>query len=129
MNDHDIQQILSSLPEHRASDQFTDRVLERLAAPRRTIRYRALAAAAAIVLTLGGAGLWSKAAQQRRDQQRLQALRTEREAIRRELEELKKLTGEFQEPVIEIEGKGADLVIDLREQNSVRPAKHVLPPI
>ena len=46
-----------------------------------------------------------------------------------ELEELKRLTSEVEEPVIEIEREGVDVVIDLREKSSVVPAKQALPPI
>ena len=129
MNEQESKQLLSALPEHRASDRFTARVMERLDEPRRKSLPRLLAAAAVAAFVIAGAGLWTHAEQERREEARIEALRAERASISRELEELKRLTSEVEEPVIEIEREGVDVVIDLREKSSVVPAKQALPPI
>jgi hypothetical protein len=129
MNHDEIPRLLGDLPHHSASRDFTGEVLSKLDRPAQPrVPVRRLAAAAALAVLLASAGMWSRAVDERREAERARTLRAEQQAIRKELEELKRLTRNY-DPVIEIEGEGVDFVIDMNEENHVRPAKHSLPPV
>jgi DNA-binding transcriptional MerR regulator len=129
MNDHDIRRLLQDLPRHRASEAFTPRVLQRsLARGSSGFSLRKLAAAASLLMLLAAGGLWSRVADTRQEEARMRSLRAEREQIRREIEELKRLTRPYQ-PVIEIPGGEIDFVIELNEESGARLARQPLPPV
>jgi len=109
---------IARLPEARAPEGFTRRVLERLEAPprrRRATVLRWAAAAGALALTV--ALLAPHRSPPDREVElaaRTEALRREHEALRRELEALRELADEAA-PVLYIDGdERYDYVVDLR---------------
>jgi hypothetical protein len=105
-----------SLPSVRASSDFTERVLARLAAGE-TRQHRQLrwAAAALLVTVAGIGGLWevSERRDETRQQRKAEALRRESRAIERELETLRSLAAGG-EPSLYLGGtEGYEVVMSL----------------
>ncbi len=127
MKDEDIEKLLRSLPRQRASAEFTPRLLKRLATPSSQsttawLRARPLLAGAAALLLLGtltaGMRHWYELRERAEAAQRIETLRSEYEALERELDELRSLAAASQ-PVVELGGtESVDILLDLRTLNA-----------
>lgn len=125
MKDKDIERLLRSLPRQKASPEFTTRLLrkvsERREAPFRETRWlapRPLLAGVAALLLLGatttGLQRWYELRERSQAARRVEALRSEYEALEKELEELRSLAATSQ-PVVELGStENMDILLDLR---------------
>lgn len=111
-----LRRAFRSLPRVRASSDFTDRVLARLAAGEARRHGQLRWAAAALLVTVVGVGaLWEVGERRHeiRQQRRAEALRQESRAIERELEALRSLAAGG-EPSLYLTGtEGYEVVMSL----------------
>ena len=115
-----LRELMRTLPRASAEQDFTREVLLRL--DRRPARRpRLLAAAATLLVGLLALGTFHEV---RERQANARELAEEQAAIRKELDELKRMAAEY-EPVVYIDGKEVDYVLDLREQADGTPARSV----
>jgi len=133
MKDKDIERLLRSLPRQKASPEFTTRLLrkvrERKETPSRETRWlapRPLLAGVTALLLLGAAttGLqrWYELLERSQAARRVEALRSEYEALEKELEELRSLAATSQ-PVVELGStENMDILLDLRTLSRLTPA-------
>ena len=123
MKDEDIEKLLRALPRQKTSAGFTPRLLRRLDKPSSEptiawLRARPLLAGAAALLLLGslttGMWHWYELRERAEAAQRIETLRSEYEALERELDELRSLAAASQ-PVVELGGtESVDILLDLR---------------
>lgn len=119
--EQDVEKALRSLHRNAASRDFTASVISRLEGParRQPLRTWAAAVIAALLITAAAGGQFL---QQRREEARLEALRAEQKQLASELDELKKITSEY-EPVLYVGTTDeADFYVDLREGGETRIA-------
>lgn len=125
MKEEELRSLLRSLPRERASEGFTDEVLNRLDVAKRPIyRQPRFAMVAGLVLLVAGwfgAGRWQDAREAEQTRQRIQALRTELEQLQNGVTLLRDLA-----PVLYLGGdEDVDLVIDMRHLMSDERGKRV----
>ena len=123
MKDEDIEKLLRALPRQKASAEFTPRLLKRLDQPSSEptvawLRARPLLAGATALLLLGalttGMRHWYELRERAEAARRIETLRSEYEALQRELDELRSLAAASQ-PVVELGGtESVDILLDLR---------------
>jgi hypothetical protein len=117
---------LRALPREEASPGFTAAVLERAAAPAAAdggwSRATLALAASLVLVTVLTAGALERAHQRRELRGRVDALRTEHDALQQELAQLKQLSA--QEPAVVYLGgdESVDVVLSVDPKN--RPASH-----
>lgn len=122
MNPDWLDDALRSLPRESALPDFTGRVLERVRHNRRTSWVARAAIAASLVAVLGG-GIAADVHIRQEREAKLEKLRAEREQLQRELDEIKKVSSEFDRSSVYLGSSGeVDLVVDLTNSGS-RPAQ------
>jgi len=127
MKDERLDELLKSLPREGASDDFTARVLERIEQPRPRFaqQNRWLAAAAVIFIVVLGGITAGRMIEQKREEERLAAVRAAQAEIARELREVKRLSEQV-DPVVYLgSGENVDYLVDFRHlKTSSQPVTH-----
>ncbi len=133
LHDEELGRLLKDMSRQRASSDFTDKVLERLAAapPRRAAWGPRTAWAVAAAVAVGiwaGQMVRSERREQVRAAENLEQMQNEYRELRSELDRLRRLTSDV-EPVLELGGtERLDFIFDLRvlaDERSERRAKPV----
>jgi hypothetical protein len=115
MSEEHIRNLLSSLPREEASDDFTDRVLNRLDDARRPIffEHRLALAASVLLIVSAGYGLrqWQASVEERETDARIQSIKIEVQQLQNDLRLLRDLA-----PVLYLGGtENVDFVLDMRQ--------------
>jgi sensor domain CHASE-containing protein len=115
MNEEHIRNLLSSLPREEASDDFTDRVLNRLDSVKRPIYLEPRLALAVSVLLLVAAwyGLrqWQSSVDEQQTNAQIRSIKTEVQQLQNDIRLLRDLA-----PVLYLGGtENVDFVLDVRQ--------------
>ena len=115
MNEEHLRNLLSSLPREEASDDFTDRVLNRLDSVKRPIYFeRRLALAASLLFIVAGwYGLrqWQSSVEKQQTDARIRSIKSEVHQLQNDIRLLRDLA-----PVLYLGGtENVDFVLDMRQ--------------
>ena len=124
-----LDEVLAALPRERASDDFTEGVLARVAEARRPARRAPiLALAASLLLAVGlfGAHSWQERREARAAAERVAAMEVEALLIQAELDALREQARQAY-PVVYLGGDDdVDVVLDLARLSGGRPASELV---